>query len=452
MELIGERLMRLLLQILASLSFATLCLPSPSIAATTSSCPYSHHAAFTAAIVNEGPVYAARNAIVPAYEFDEAEIESRIQQYLSHFSTPGANKSGLMFYLSSGGKVCLFLFENGPSDKALSAQSFILAEDSAAFSQQIARNLEAIVTNASGPARQPHLRTAQPRSAEAMNGSVPTISDVERRLGDLRDLLIPEALRADLELFGSLSIVPALNIGVVPFSALDPDADGTPLVASVALNVEASIYNIYQIKAFGWEPGFRKIAIFGDPATQDPEWIFPRLPGAVREAERVAELTGGSALFGADATVEAVLAAIQTADYVHIAAHGISDAVDPMEKSFLALSGGRLLGIQIENLRLPEGQLVVLSACQSGLGLALDGGVAGLSRAFIFGGSMLVVSSLWNVDDVATASIMARFVELLSETNPIEALRQAQNEAREQWKDPRLWASFVAFGGRVVSK
>jgi CHAT domain-containing protein len=95
--------------------------------------------------------------------------------------------------------------------------------------------------------------------------------------------------------------------------------------------------------------------------------------------------------------------------------------------------------------------LVVLSACQTGLGKDIRGeGLVGLTRGFMYAGSSRVVVSLWSVNDQATAELMKRFYQgmLKNGERPAAALRAAQ---MEMWKDPRwrapyFWAAFVLQG------
>ena len=67
--------------------------------------------------------------------------------------------------------------------------------------------------------------------------------------------------------------------------------------------------------------------------------------------------------------------------------------------------------------------LVVLSACETGLGKQIKGeGLIGLTRGFMYAGAQRVVSSLWKVDDEATAELMGRFYEkMLKEGEPVPA-------------------------------
>jgi CHAT domain-containing protein len=96
-------------------------------------------------------------------------------------------------------------------------------------------------------------------------------------------------------------------------------------------------------------------------------------------------------------------------------------------------------------------QLVVLSACQTALGKNVRGeGLIGLTRGFMYAGASGVVSSLWKVDDEATAELMRQFYfHMLQEgLPPAAALRAAQNNVRQrpEWRSPHYWAAFTLQG------
>ncbi len=143
---------------------------------------------------------------------------------------------------------------------------------------------------------------------------------------------------------------------------------------------------------------------------------------------------------------------------LHIATHGYLNPDRP-EFSGLVLSlvdqfgepqDGFLSLSEIYNLRL-KSDLVVLSACQTGLGRQVRGeGLIGLTRGFMYAGSPRVVASLWSVGDRATAELMQRFyTEMLRrKLPPPAALRAAQlSMLREpRWSAPHQWAGFVFHG------
>jgi CHAT domain-containing protein len=143
---------------------------------------------------------------------------------------------------------------------------------------------------------------------------------------------------------------------------------------------------------------------------------------------------------------------------VHFATHGLLNSEHP-ELSGLVLSlvdeqgrpvDGFLRLHEVYNLRLPV-ELVVLSACQTGLGREVKGeGLVGLTRGFMYAGAARVAASLWKVDDAATMELMGRFYRgMLKEgLRPAAALRAAQLEMwrTKRWREPYYWAAFVLQG------
>lgn len=149
---------------------------------------------------------------------------------------------------------------------------------------------------------------------------------------------------------------------------------------------------------------------------------------------------------------------LQDYDLIHIATHGFLNTESP-ELSGLVLSlidkkenpqNGFLRINDVFNLKL-NADLIVLSACQTGLGDQVHGeGLVGLSRGFMYAGVPRIVVSLWQVDDAATAEFMTRFYRLLLRENltPAAALKQTQQEMRTEteWTHPYYWAAFILQG------
>ena len=144
---------------------------------------------------------------------------------------------------------------------------------------------------------------------------------------------------------------------------------------------------------------------------------------------------------------------------VHFATHALLNNAHP-ELSGIVLSlvdesakpqDGFLRLHEIYNLKLPA-DLVVLSACQSGLGKEIRGeGMIGLTRGFMYAGALRVVASLWKIDDRATAEFMKRFYEAMlgeKQLRPAAALQAAQIEMWKtgNWSSPYYWAAFVLQG------
>jgi len=186
----------------------------------------------------------------------------------------------------------------------------------------------------------------------------------------------------------------------------------------------------------------------------------PPLPAARDEVCRIARLFGGdqAAVFlGPEASEENVKASalVRSARILHFAAHGLLDEDHP-DLSGLRLThagdsaeDGLLQVREIFNLQL-RAELVVLSACQSGLGKEESGeGLIGMTRAFLYAGASSVVVSLWQVDDVSTSDLMVAFYShLKAGLDRSEALRHAQLELidRSRYSHPYFWAPFVLVG------
>ena len=144
--------------------------------------------------------------------------------------------------------------------------------------------------------------------------------------------------------------------------------------------------------------------------------------------------------------------------YVHFATHGYLDTtragLSAIVLSMVDEQGnpqdGFLRTHDIYNLKLPA-ELVVLSACETGLGKEVKGeGIEGLTRGFMYAGARRVIVSLWNVNDKATASLMQRLYNgmLRGNKTPAAALRAAQIEMlrTRQWQSPYYWGAFVMQG------
>jgi len=99
-------------------------------------------------------------------------------------------------------------------------------------------------------------------------------------------------------------------------------------------------------------------------------------------------------------------------------------------------------------LNLDKTELVVLSACQTGLGEIKNGeGVYGLQRSFQMAGAASVITSLWEVSDEGTQDLMSAFYKYwLQSGNKHDAFRKARAEIKEKYKYPFYWGAFVLVG------
>jgi CHAT domain-containing protein/uncharacterized protein HemY len=283
----------------------------------------------------------------------------------------------------------------------------------------------------------------------------------------------------------------------IPFAALPAHTQEelfTPLIArhEIVALPSASVLAEMRRELTGRKPATRAVAVFADPVfsrddprlksagpTEKPEQPltgdlaramrdvgveagFARLPFSRREAEAItATVPRGQFAKSLDFQASRDRAiSEELSDYriVHFATHGLLDSHNP-ELSGIVLSlvdregqpqNGFLRLHEVYNLRMPA-ELVVLSACRTGLGKEIRGeGIVGLTRGFMYAGAARVVASLWKVDDAATAELMKRFYTgmFTRKLGPAAALREAQVDMwrQQRWRSPYYWAAFVLQG------
>jgi CHAT domain-containing protein/Tfp pilus assembly protein PilF len=251
----------------------------------------------------------------------------------------------------------------------------------------------------------------------------------------------------------------------------------------------AAVLAILRREVAGRKPAAKAIAVFADPVFEKDDYrikspknkliaqsakqqsasgelsralSLPRLPSTRREAQEIQAVVSAKDSFEAlDFMANRKMATSpELAKYriVHFATHGLLNNEHP-ELSGIVLSlfdeqgnqqNGFLRLNDIYNLNLPA-ELVVLSACSTGLGKEIRGeGLVGLTRGFMYAGAARVMASLWNVNDLATANLMKRFYKAVMTDGlpPASALRKAQVEMwkSQSWKAPYHWAAFVLQG------
>jgi CHAT domain-containing protein len=226
-----------------------------------------------------------------------------------------------------------------------------------------------------------------------------------------------------------------------------------------------------------------------DARVLDETRHFSALPGTAQEGAALARVLPDARLYtGAEAT-EALVKALRGPSILHIATHGfflrprseprpiasrregavpspsVSPAMereDALVRSGLALAGanqrssgdgedGLLTALEVAGLDLWGTRMVVLSACDTGLGDARNGeGVYGLRRALVLAGSESQVMSLWQVSDIATRNLMIAFYQRLrSGEGRGDALRNVQLamlHGARNYVHPFYWASFIQSG------
>jgi CHAT domain-containing protein len=221
-------------------------------------------------------------------------------------------------------------------------------------------------------------------------------------------------------------------------------------------------------------------------AARTARWLegasFADLPGTQKEVEQIAAVLKKSApveIYLGDKAREEIIKKSTDAGILHIATHGffISEQAnefekytrkednfsDPMLRSGIVLAGvedfqrtgtseadddGILTAMEVCNLQLENTELVVMSACETGLGEIRYGeGVYGLQRAFRIAGARAMIMSLWKVDDQATQEMMVLFYNnWLKFGDKRKAFEEAQKEIRKKYKYPFYWGAFVLLG------
>jgi hypothetical protein len=177
---------------------------------------------------------------------------------------------------------------------------------------------------------------------------------------------------------------------------------------------------------------------------------YPALPGTRREVKAIAALFPASVqLLGADASAEAVQGLAERGRlrgfrYLHFATHGELNHRVALQSALVLAPGpgaeapnGRLTAEQMLRTWKLEAELVTLSACQTGLGQPAGGeGYLGFSQVLFIAGTRSLVVSLWQVDDTATALLMARFyANLLGKREGLKTPLSKAESLREakQW-------------------
>lgn len=183
---------------------------------------------------------------------------------------------------------------------------------------------------------------------------------------------------------------------------------------------------------------------------------FGQLPGASREVRHAQRSLDATVLSGSDGTVRRIRGELRQERrpwLAHFATHGVASGepfllVSPSGAGSAPADDARLTAREIVRELRPAPPVVVLSACDTGSGESLASPtINGLREAFLMAGSGAVVSTLWSVDDEASASLMERFDdELAAGADPSGALRTALRETRRSHAHPYYWAGFVMDG------
>lgn len=273
-----------------------------------------------------------------------------------------------------------------------------------------------------------------------------------------------------------------LNISTL----LDTESDEYVLQKLVVHNMTNTVDLINENPATAIDETF-SFNLLGNPdftKKSNDDFEISQLPGTKIELETIDSLASAKNISPVMLTEENAseenIKMITSPGILHVATHGFflpdntasedmySLENNPLMRSGLLLTGsqqsyrgdhiqfegnldsedGILTAYEAMNLDLTNSELVVLSACETGLGEIKNGeGVYGLQRAFIIAGAKSILISLWKVDDTSTKELMILFYQnILDGVDKFEALNMAQKELREKYDVPYYWGAFVLSG------
>jgi CHAT domain-containing protein len=285
-----------------------------------------------------------------------------------------------------------------------------------------------------------------------------------------------EPFRPCLRTGRQIAVIPDGMLHYLPFETLTDRA--RHVIQDHTVVYAPSVSAIAELHNQKRQSGQRELLAFGDPARSTDKatrqsdaavrrayarrgFQLGRLPASREEVLIISSVIAGTKLHVGRAATEEALKSEPLADYkrLHFATHAIVDEVLP-ERSSIVLSPGAdggddgfLHPSEILQLKL-NSELVVLSACQTGLGKLVRGeGLVGLARSFFHAGAARLVVSLWPVNDIATSAFMAAFYRGLAESkSPTEAMREAKIAMLASpvpaYRHPYYWAPFI-LSGRV---
>jgi CHAT domain-containing protein/Tfp pilus assembly protein PilF len=337
---------------------------------------------------------------------------------------------------------------------------------------------------------------ALPARVRALLGRPPEARPWRKLAGQLyRQRMAP--LAAHLKGVKHLVVLPSPALAGIPLEALLVGGGDRQPPQTVSYAPSGTFFTLLRRRAAAERrPRPPRLLALGDPAFARPADRaeiapavsrgpgFKELPGTRREVQALAGLFARSdVLLGARASEQqleqlAGKGRLKEYSHLHLATHGLADGARPL-RSFLALADrdlpdplarvlagqtaytGRLTAEQILRSWRLDAELVVLSACQSGLGRYEQGeGYVGFAQALFLAGARSLVLSQWSVDDEATALLMVRFYQnllgkrkgLTKSLGKAEALREAKAWLRNLSEKEAKVAAQSLPRGKVVKR
>jgi CHAT domain-containing protein/Tfp pilus assembly protein PilF len=297
------------------------------------------------------------------------------------------------------------------------------------------------------------------RYRDAMSG--PENRAVADRAAREIEVVVFERIRQAAPSAKEFYIAPDGLLQLISFNGL-PDSQGVPLLRTFVLHALSTGRDLVLRNPHpaAQAPMVTGIEHFGE--SKPGRVTFSDLPGAPREANEVAGIIPGSHLIAADRFNRRFLLEETNSPLIlHLATHGFSSPGKPgAERDALVSSGialynanesdeGILTAKDAAMLHLGGTQLVVLSACETGVGdTTFADGVVGLQRSLRLAGAQSEILTLWPVSDDSAREVMIVFYSNLfvKKLTKFEALRQAQITLAVRGVDAWEWAPFVLYG------
>ncbi len=307
-------------------------------------------------------------------------------------------------------------------------------------------------------------------------------------LYDLRRVLLPDDVLAELQMTQHVVVVPQHILHYLPFAALVTKLDSTPRAKhemvqpqfvldepfAVTYAPSLTIWDLIRRRSYAPLDQARVVGLSDAPGA-------PRLAGVEEDLKNLREVYGDSlkqVLEGSEATENRVKQFLSEPGMLMFATHGNNDPEHPIQSYLMVLEdeasasgeakSDGLLSVDHNDGRLTAGEIfarrinarvIVMSACYSGLGDRSPqpgDDLFGLQRAFLYSGARSVLSGLWDVHDGAAPGLIRRFHEiLLAGKSPSQSLAQSQREflqknrsggASNPLTHPYFWSVFCVAG------
>jgi CHAT domain-containing protein/tetratricopeptide (TPR) repeat protein len=294
------------------------------------------------------------------------------------------------------------------------------------------------------------LRT-QIESARELLADPGSLEQLRPVLRSLSNRLIAPVLGQVPQHTRKLILIPSGVLHYVPFQVL-PLSDGRDLIDRFILSYlpSASTLGFLGGSSGARDTGKVFLGAIGNVSVEG----MPALPATVAEVRGIASAYPSAEVRVEGAfTYERLRHALLESSTVHVATHGVLDNDAPLFNAVLtsptARQPSRLPLYELTNMHL-KAKLVVLSACETGLGEMRAGDeITSLSRMLLQAGAETVVASLWTVSDRATSLLMKGFHQRLrAGGSAAEALRDSALSVRKQYPHPYYWAPFVLTGSQ----